>query len=456
MDPDTLDELSEGIRNSYTNWHAPILSAIYRLAWLVGLGDPGWVLLAGVLTLAIGFYLVLRVRLSRPWAVCIAILCMLFPPVLSWEIHVGVDAWFTGFALCGFGLTARAWSTRGRSRWISLAAALIFAFLCLAARPTALPVVLILCWALAFLALSRVQRWRRTLAMGLGIAATLALAGTQTAVEVLIGTANLHPDQVTYVYDLAMMSREEGKVLIPPDVDPSQSLAHIIEYTNTDSIDGLLFGSSSVIQIPVSAEQYTTLRSAWVQAILHDPAAYLEERVRLALRETMVTGPAYWVTQWPQYNPGYTALLPGPNTVGMHYILAFAQGGDNAVGGAIFTGWAYLLLLIAAAAWWLRRHEAAERVLGLLAGALLLYTAAVCLGSPGVVYRYAYPAVTGATVLTALLTVVAAMAGVRRIRATHQRQAAEPPPSPPAAMEARETPDGLGTRRAPWHRRGML
>ena len=437
MDPDTLDELTEGIHNSYTNWHAPILSAMYRVGWLLGLGNPGWVLLAGVLTLAVGFYLVLRVRLSRPWAACVAILCMLFPPVLAWEIQVGVDAWFAGFALCGFGLAARAWRTRGWSRWISLVGALVFAFLVLATRPTGLPVVLILCCALAFLALGRVRRWRLTIVIATGVVASVALLGSQMAIDSLLRTADLHPDEVVYVYDLAMMSREEGRVLLPADIDPAQNLAQIVDASNTDSIDGLLFGSGSFIRVPLSGPQYTTLRAAWITAILHDPGAYLHERAAITLRLIMVTGPPLWVTQWPQFNPGYSALLPTVNTGAMNYLLAFTQGRDNALGGIIFTGWAYLILLLAEAIWLLRRRNPAERVLGLLAAALLLYTAAVCIGSPGVVYRYVYPAVTGATVLSALILAMAISSGVSRFRARGVGAAASatgsppPPPLPP-------------------------
>jgi hypothetical protein len=436
MDPDTLDELTEGIRNSYTNWHTPILSAMYRVIWLIGLGNPGWVLLAGVLTLAVGFYLVLRVRLSRPWAVVVAILCLAFPTVLSWEVQVGVDAWFTGFVLCAFGLAARSWSTQGWSRWISFAGAIVFAFLVLAARPTGLPADAILCSALAFLALPRIRRWRRTLAIGTGIVATLALVGTQTVIDALIHTADLHPDEVVYVYDLAMMSRVEGRVLLPPTIDPAQNLAAIVKSSDTDSIDGLLFGPTSFISIPLSSEQYASVRNAWTEAILRDPAAYVEERTELALHETMITEPAYWVTQSPQFNPGYSALHPGPNKVGMDYILTFTQGNDNAVGGVIFTGWVYLLLLLAAAVWLLKRRAAADRVLGLLAAALLLYIAAVCAASPGVVYRYVYPAVAVATVLTALLLAAALTAGAGRIRRIRRKRGAEPTTSDPSTVEA--------------------
>jgi hypothetical protein len=436
MDPDTLDELTEGIRNTYDNWHAPILSAMYRVIWLIGLGNPGWVLLAGVLTLAVGFYLVLRVRLSRPWAVVVAILCMAFSPILSWEIHVGVDAWFTGFVLCGFGLAARAWSTQGWSRWISFAGAIVFAFLVLAARPTGLPTDAILCSALAFLALSRIRRWRRTLAIGTGIVATLGLVGTQDVIEASIRTADLHVDGVVYIYDLAMMSHIEGRVLLPSDIDPAQNLGEILKYSDTDSIDGLLFGPTSFISVPLTVQQDRSVRAAWIDAILHDPAAYIKERVEMTLHETMITEPAYWVTQSPQFNPGYSALLPGLNTLGMDYILKFTQGRNNAVGGVIFTGWVYLLLLLAAAAWLLKRRAPADRVLGLLAAALLIYIAAVCAASPGVVYRYVYPSVAVATVLTALLLAAALPAGAGRIRRIRPKRGAEPTTSDPGTVEA--------------------
>jgi len=435
MDPDTLDELNEGIHNTYTNWHAPILSAMYRLIWLIGLRSPGWVLLAGVLTLAVGFYLILRLRLPRTWSVALATLCLVFPPVLSWEIQVGRDAWFTAFLVCGFGLAARAWQTRGRSRWAWIAGALIFAFLANVSRQNGVPAVLVLCCALAFLALGSVRSWRRTLVIATGVVTTLALLGMQTGIEAALQTQDLHPDQVVYIYDLAMMSRDEGKVLFPTALYPSQNLQPIVEHSTTASIDGILFGPTSIILIPLPAKQYGELRSAWVEAITRDPEAYVRERAAEVLDLLNVTGTPVWITQYPEFDPGYSALLPPVNSAAMSYVLAFAQNGNNAFGGVIFTAWVYVLFLLAAAVWFLRRRTAADWIPGLFAVALLLYVAALGVLAPGVIYRYVYPAIAGTTVLAALLVGVALAPRFEHLRSSRTVVAGELAPTPPPASE---------------------
>ena len=65
MDADTLGEFQQAATGKFTDWHTPILSALWRIPYLLGLKSPGWVLFIGVFTLLVGFYLVLRVRFSR-------------------------------------------------------------------------------------------------------------------------------------------------------------------------------------------------------------------------------------------------------------------------------------------------------------------------------------------------------------------------------------------------------
>lgn len=60
-------------------------------------------------------------------------------------------------------------------------------------------------------------------------------------------------------------------------------------------------------------------------------------------------------------------------------------------------------MLVASAAVSIRNARSSDVVLALLSMAILLYTVEVLFLSPGITYRYVYPAVTTGTVLFVLL-----------------------------------------------------
>ena len=144
VDPDTVSAVQDVSTGHYFDWHAPVLEVLWRALYLVGVHGTGPVLFASVFTLIIGFYLVLRVRFGIIGSWFGAALCSVFPPILSWEAHVGTDAWFAALLLAGFGCAARAARVTGRPRNVSLVAAVMLAFLGLAARHNAFPAVAIL------------------------------------------------------------------------------------------------------------------------------------------------------------------------------------------------------------------------------------------------------------------------------------------------------------------------
>ena len=73
MDPDTIDELQSAATGQFNNWHTPLLSALWRGPYLLGLRSPGWVLAISVFSMLVGFYLLLRVRFRRAASAVIAI-----------------------------------------------------------------------------------------------------------------------------------------------------------------------------------------------------------------------------------------------------------------------------------------------------------------------------------------------------------------------------------------------
>ena len=400
LDADTFGELGEAATGHYTDWHTPILELLWRIPYLMGLHSPGWALLVGLYMLLLGFYLILRVRLSRLSACILAILCCVFPPVLTWAIHVGVDAWFAASMICAFGCVARITRTTGRARTWSTVGAVWFACIATAARHNAVPAVFVLFVALAAVTLP-IRSPRRNLAVcGLGLVASMGVFLVELGVQSAAGTRSMHPAQATFLYDLAQLSKQEHRVLIPKDIDPGQSLAAIEDGITVYDPNGLLFGKGAAVHFPVPASAYSSLQSAWLSAIEHDPGGWLDERLRLGVWMLSIGHPSYWLYNppLPQYPP---PLFPSLNQRGYDYLSALA-GSDHQHGDFLYDGWIYaLILVVGAIVLW--RHTKAERVISGLAIAMLLYTVVLEFSGPGELYRYIYPMVAAGTVVLVVL-----------------------------------------------------
>lgn len=401
MDPDTIDEYQQAQTGAYTDWHTPILSALWRGAYLAGLHSIGWVLAASVLTLLVGVYLLLRMRLARPWAVAGAVFILVFPPVLGWAIQVGRDAWFAALIVAAFGLLARAARSTGRTRTAFLGAAVFVAALTAASRQNAIPALIIFFTASAALIWPPSTR-RRLLGVVLaGVLSTAVVLGVEGVVtRALLHAESLHIEQVVFDYDLAAMSREEGRVLFPRDLF-SKDVAHIERYSNTLEADELEFGPGAAIAIPLTGSAYDSLRHAWVSAVRDHPGDYLRERLQLALRMAAVTGPSDPVFQDPPAGPGFLPRFPRAAQVGTDYLFLFTNDHNAFAGGPLHRVWAYLLLLLLGAIRFLVRRPG-QRLIGLLCLGLLLYAGVVSFTAPSGYYRFLYPDVLGGAVVAVL------------------------------------------------------
>ncbi|MBV8463830.1 MAG: hypothetical protein JO368_11080, partial [Acidimicrobiales bacterium] len=159
MDPDTLDELHEAASGRYSDWHTPLLSALWRGPYLLGLRSPGFVLFGSLMCLQVGLYLILRVRFGRVWSVALSSACLLFPPITGFAVHNGRDAWFAALLVAAFGLLTRAARTEGRARGWALALSIVASLLVAAARQNAYPTLAVLYAAAAALMIpARVRR----------------------------------------------------------------------------------------------------------------------------------------------------------------------------------------------------------------------------------------------------------------------------------------------------------
>jgi hypothetical protein len=414
MNLDTLGTYNDAATGKYSDWHSAIWTAIWRALLPLGIASAGWMLVIGVLLTLTGLYLLLRVRLARPLALIGAVLVFAFPPVLAFDIEVGTDVWFLGSILCSAGFVARSARTQGAERMASAALAVVFAFLAQAARPTAAPAVFAVLAGLAAITIgARLRAVPRALgAVAAGAVATLLLFGAVLGVQrYVLHAAQTHPEQTSYQYDLVALSIQQNQLLLSPEMYPRQDVAYLAKYGRltpaaTGAIDlvPLLWGGGAALPVTVEGAQLARLQQAWVAAIRQHPTGYLQERLQLALWQLGITAPQVGV----YYGPTPTYLKLGSTLVPsiQDRLVDYTAIGTtaNATGGPLQTVWVYVLvLLLSTPVYLLWRRRPGNVVLGLVSVALLLYTLELLFLSPGVTYRYVWPAVATASALALVL-----------------------------------------------------
>jgi hypothetical protein len=416
MNLNTLSDYASARTADFWDWDSAIWSAMWRVVYLIGLRSPGWLFAAVVMMLVTGIYLILRGRLSRPWALAGAALTFAFPPVLNFGLVIGTGTWFLASIACAFGFTVRCARTQGLDRNISAVLAIAFAFLAQAARPTAAAAVLPLVIALAFTMLGpELKSWRRVLVAGaVGVAGTILLTGTVLVVQRSVLHARVsHPEQATYEYDLVSLSIDRHRVMLPADIYPRQDIAYLERFAAAPdgflNIDPLLYGPGAALAVPpLDSEEFDSLQRAWLTSIRDHPSEYLRDRVHSTLWQLGILGPelsVYYDAPSPAWGFG-TGPFPSLKSRVVAYTTIGVRTSDGS-GGPMQTVWVYLVVLVAFAGFGFRSRRRSDVVLALLSVAVLLYTAGVMFASPAVTYRYMHPAVTIGTALFLLSVVVA-------------------------------------------------
>ena len=438
MSGDSLSQIEQVREGDFTNQHAPLLTGLWSLFWPLGV-RPGWVLVAQVATFVAGTYLLLRAFFSRRAAAALAAAIALSPPVFGMLGYLSRDTWFTALLLVTFGLVVRSARTQGRPAVLLLLAATVAAWMAVASRQNAIAAIVVGCMAIAWQALAGRGPWprlRRAAAIAAGgVVLTVSLYGSQVVVTRLMDVENVHPEQYVYIYDLAMMSMEEGRNLFPPDVMARRDFAVIQQYFNIDSVNPFLFTQDPPVPVPLSASQVRSAQRAWKKELLGDPVDYLEGRWRLWLRQVSITRKPDFI-----YHPtiddnqqGQRIKFPTLDEAASDYVEAFTDHPRSLDGGPLHTVWVYLGISAAAALVLLRRAiRPAQRLTGLLGLSAVTHQAGLFFGAMGTQYRFEFPVVSvGLIAMLALLQ-----------RARHRRRpVSDGEPAPPSASPMGTTGD---------------
>ena len=399
---DTLFQINEVATGDLTNQHAPVLQAIWKPFWEIGVGPEG-VLLAQLAAFLAGGWLVLRTVLGRVGAAVAIALIALAPPVLFMLGTVIRDTWFAALLLLTTGLAIRAVGSIGRTRAAWLIATGIAAWLTVASRqnagPALAPILAVLLYILWPAAGSTARR--AAVATGAGVLAVAVMAGSQFLASAAIGVRDVDPEQYLYVYDLGALSVEEGESLFPADTLAENRYDELEAAWDEENVLSVTSGDDPVIAPPLSAEQVGSLRDSWQDALTGDPRGYVEERTELFAEQLSIgADPALVSEAESGYAPTFPSLRDAADDLLSPFVVENAGPvGRDLDGGILFTVWPYLLVAIAAAFVLLRRATPPAL---LLVGALALSALTLQLGlyplAMGIAYRFEFPAVVAGLV----------------------------------------------------------
>lgn len=423
MSNDTLTQIANVSEGHYSDWHAGLLIVLWRPFWLLGVG-PGWVTWVGIVAFLCGLYGVLRAGLPRVLAFAATLAIAALPQVLGYVVYLGRDLWYTAFFLCCSAAALRIGRSRARAaRALWVAAVVVFAWLMMAARQNAVPVAAVI--VLGVVATHRpwpgLHRadggWLYRWACRIGLAATVLalLVGSQVVLKRVFSVQAQHPEQATYIYDLAALSVRERQVLLRPGVFPAQDLAVLDATYMPFNVNTLLFGPEAPVRFPVPEAEFDGLRADWFRAVRAHPVGYLRARMSMYLAHASLTHRTEWVYH-PVVDPnpwGYEVAHPRANHALQRYLRHFALN-DQLEGGVVHTVWPYLAVTIFGLGY-LSARRRSRRLFGWLCAASLVYQATIFVGAMGIGYRFAYPSVVLALVVATVACRDGAVLAARRL-----------------------------------------
>ncbi len=419
MSNDTLAQIGQARDGGFTNQHAPLLIGLWHLVWPLGVG-PGSILVVQVTVFVGGTYLILRGLFAGWIAALLTAVIALSPAVFGMLGYLSRDTWSTALLMATFGLLA--WSLRegARGSRLLVVSALAASWLTLASRQNAVAAVAVANAAIAWQVLG--PRLPRRAFAGLMVVAsvggilTIGMFASQVAVSKLMGVRDVHPEQYVFIYDLELLSHDLHRNLFPADVMPRRDLATIEQYYNIDSVNPLLFSPDPPVRSPLADGPLRSLRRAWKRSIADQPVDYLKGRWRLWLRQVSLTREADFIYH-PVVDPnpwGLQVRFASLDEAAGDYVEFFADP-RTLDGGPLHRVWVYLLLdVVGALALIRKKMRPAQRVVAMLALAVVAHQAGLFLGAMGTQYRFQFPAVVVGLVV--LFVLIQHLSRMRRAR----------------------------------------
>lgn len=388
----------------YSTWYSPILVWIWHPFFQLGMG-PAWTLLVQLVLFVAGTFALLR-RAFRPIAASLVVCVIALSPQLFGQLAlIGRNTWFlTLMVPCCACVNEAAWS-RGRVRAAWTFATVAFAWLAVDSRPNAVAAVFVPLSLLAGLWLERrvARRWKLIVAsLAIGIIGVLAMYETNSLAGHAVGAVDYRSIEQLYDYDLASMSRDDGRNYFPRSVYPGGTVQAIDRLTSTASALNLISGAGHPIAFPLPPAADAALEHRWKHEILAHPGTYIRERLDLMTWELGLGHDelGVYLPGVPPNPYGYSTRFVHANRIADDYENAFL--GPLQTGGTLFAPWIYLLVCLAAVIAVALRPTRERLIIGVLGLAALTYQVGLLFGLMSTNYRYEAPCLALAGIIIAL------------------------------------------------------
>lgn len=403
MSFDSFQQLEQARTGQYSDFHPPIMAFVWSGLDRVVPGPLGMLLLHGAMFFG-GLALLLGAAMRTAWSGAGGVLVVaLLPPVFAnlgtiWK-DVGLAA-----ALVAAAATTLRGARGGTKAWFAAALPLLFYANAVRHNATAAVLPLAILWATTLLQRCGVRR--RLAGPALGVALTGMLVGSTAVVDAALLRVRTHPVQTLLLYDLAGISVRTGQDLLPAFVARDPGFDLVERYSPKWGSHTLFHWQCSYIAQPAKApprlttvpgdDEVARLWSAWFDAVLANPLAYLAHRWELTTWQFgLHAGPVAYAF--------HDDILA--NSLGMRFEPTAATAAMRSVRDALrdsvlFRGWFFVAVLLGVLAFVWRRWRPGR------GGALAI-------AASGLLYALPLPLYSVASDFRLLLwTVVAAALGV--------------------------------------------
>jgi hypothetical protein len=388
--------------SAYAWWQArggdttDIVPPVFVLVWRVCtalLPGPGLMFALHLALFWGGLALIFRALRARSPA-CIAgmVYTALTPLPLLMRGHLWTDVALAAALLFATGTLA---SARSDHRWPWLAVTLPVLLYATALRHNALPAVLPFALWWTWLAWPRRDApvRRQTVPIAGACALALALFGGATAIDRIV-------DRQVPVWtslaqwDLAAVSISTNRMLLPdfmigPGLDIPELAAAFRPWSNTPMLANTQHGMRDPFMRAYTDAQLSTLRAAWLAAIVDEPRAWLVHRLRLAqaLFGTHTDDMPRELTYSDQ-QAAYRDNMPiAANDGALHRLLL--RGAERLRTTFVLAAWPYLAVGAWAALFaWRQRRERTVTIPAVLLASAWLYAAPFIALAPSAELRY--------------------------------------------------------------------
>lgn len=289
MSVDSVNQLEQAIEGRYTDWHPPLMAALWRLICQPFEARPEPMLILQLTVLWLGLYLLGRALLPyRPRLALFAPLIGILPPLVGIEGVIWKDIGLGASFCLGSMLVIDGYLRKSGKLQLSVATVLLFYGT--AVRYNSLLALLPIAALFVHLVLRERERYAqwcsnwRVLTTGSLVVAVTFLLLNQVIVYGVLKSTRAYTVQYIFLHDLNALSAQKNEILFP-------AAFRIPEKCSLDGIrkaaqdprcgDSILYGAQAPAQQTTDPKQISVLKQTWFKAIRQEPMLYLEHRWRL-------------------------------------------------------------------------------------------------------------------------------------------------------------------------------